>query len=38
VQLLGGLGGFKKVTQGSTTPFGAFYSKKLLEINVGVFF
>lgn len=38
MQLLGGIGGFKKATQGTTTPFGAFCSKKLEEINIGVLF
>ena len=38
VRILGGIGGFKKVIQGSTTPFGAFCSKKLGEINRGTLF
>jgi hypothetical protein len=38
VRLLGGIGGFKKVTHGATTAFGAFCSKKLHEMNIGVLF
>ncbi len=38
VRLLGGIGGFKKATQGTTTPFGAFCSKKLEEMNIGALF
>ena len=36
MRLLGGIGGFKKVTHGATTPFGAFCAKKLNEMNYGV--
>jgi hypothetical protein len=38
VQLLGGFGGFRKARQHSTSPFGAWLSKKMEEENRGVFF
>ena len=38
MRLLGGIGGFKKATQGTTTPFGAFCSKKLEGMNIGTLF
>ena len=38
MRLLGGIGGFKKVTHGATTPFGAFCAKKLNEMNYGALF